>query len=78
SASFAPGDGPAWAVDEAAITFERAVGIFFGNAQQALTLEERQYMDQQANGDGVYDLGDLRAFLGRNPAKIPASSSWTP
>lgn len=70
--------GPSRQVAEETITFDRAAGVFFGDAQQVLTAEERQHMDQQGNGDGVYDLGDLRAWLGRNPSRIPTASSWTP
>lgn len=78
SAVLAPAGGPSRAVNEAEITFERAAGVFFGDAQQELTAEERQHMDQQGNGDARYDIGDLRAFLGRNPSRIPDSSSWAP
>lgn len=72
-----PAGEPAQALDEAAITFERAASVFFGDAQQ-LTAEERQELDLRGNGNFMYDLGDLRAFLGRNPSRIPTSSSWTP
>jgi hypothetical protein len=78
SALLAPTGGPSRAVEEATITFDRAAGLFFGDAQQVLTAEERQVLDQRGNGDGVYDVGDLRAWLGRNPSRIPTSSSWSP
>lgn len=78
SALRAPAGGPALAVDENAISFQRAAGVFLGDAQQALTAEERQWLDQAGNGNGGYDVGDLRAFLFRHPARVPTTSSWTP
>jgi hypothetical protein len=32
-------------------------------AQQAVTAEQLDYLDSRGNGDGVYNLGDLLAYL---------------
>jgi M6 family metalloprotease-like protein len=38
---------------------------FLGSGATALTTEQQQYLDRYGNGDGQYDVGDLRAYLKR-------------
>ena len=40
----------------------------------ALTLEQRVYLDREGNGNGQYDLGDLRAWVLRHP-DLPLNAS---
>lgn len=48
-----------------------ASGFFL--EEQALTSDQREFLDRQGNGNGLYDLGDFRAFVLANP-DLPASA----
>jgi M6 family metalloprotease-like protein len=48
-----------------AFSSESLLHDFLDTSSQPLTSEEREYLDSQGNGNGVYDVGDLRAFLQR-------------
>jgi hypothetical protein len=38
---------------------------FLATGAVPLTADERQYLDRFGNGNGQYDVGDLRAYLKR-------------
>jgi hypothetical protein len=54
------------AVGRPAVGVQALVGMFLGNPI-ALTELQRQYLDRSGNRNGIYDLGDLRAFFLANP-----------
>ena len=41
----------------------RAVTAFISNGQTPINPAEAQRMDAQGNQNGIYDIGDLRAFM---------------
>ena len=55
----------AWQPDEA-----RLVQPFLGSAAEPLTPGERAYLDALGNGNGRYDVGDLRAWLRRASSSL--------
>lgn len=59
------------------VPFARAVAPFFPGGLP-LTPPEVVRLDGAAgNGNRVYDLGDLRGYLGQFPGEIPAESVWS-
>lgn len=50
----------AWQVGE-----DQLLQSFFGSGATPLSTEEKAYLDFQGNGNGRYDVGDLRAWLRR-------------
>lgn len=73
SAQRAPGD--AAAQEEPPYTFAELAAPFLGGAP--LAPEVQAELDDAGNVNGVYDIGDLRAYLFAEPEAIPAPSSWT-
>ena len=73
----APGGGspPPPPGEEAPYTFAELAAQFFGG--EPLPAQARGDLDLAGNGNGAYDLGDLRAYLLREPQEIPNTSSWT-
>jgi M6 family metalloprotease-like protein len=59
-------------VSEPAIGAEALTGPLLG-ATGALTEVQTDYLDRSGNDNGVYDLGDFRSFLVRNPG-LPMSA----
>jgi M6 family metalloprotease-like protein len=52
-------------ISSIAVSTERLVQGLLHPAASLLTAEEREYFDRQGNGNGQYDVGDLRAYLRR-------------
>ena len=52
-------------VSTVALEAERLAQEFVGSAAVPLTDSERGYLDRRGNGNGQYDVGDLRAYLKR-------------
>jgi M6 family metalloprotease-like protein len=50
-------------VGEFVMTRQRAVTAFISNGEAPINPGEAQLMDAQGNQNGIYDIGDLRAFL---------------
>ncbi|MEQ9399588.1 MAG: M6 family metalloprotease domain-containing protein [Longimicrobiales bacterium] len=69
-------------VDRATITVEVTEPVLAASLLAApfllvgetLTLEQRVYLDREGNGNGQYDLGDLRAWVLRHP-DLPLSAA---
>ena len=70
-----PGTPPPPPGEEAPYTFAELAAPFFGG--EPLPAEARGDLDLAGNVNGVYDLGDLRAYLLREPQEIPATTAWT-
>jgi M6 family metalloprotease-like protein len=56
------------------ISIERLASPFLLSGA-ALDFNEKSYLDREGNRNGVYDLGDFRAFFLRNP-DLPVSGDW--
>lgn len=52
-------------LSSAAIAMDRLSQPFLATGAVPLTADERQYLDRFGNGNGQYDVGDLRAYLKR-------------
>jgi len=50
---------------------ERLLQRFLGYAAEPLTAAQEEYLDSLGNQNGRYDVGDLRAFLGRHGGALP-------
>ncbi len=48
-----------------ALALDRLLEPFLGTAATPLTVAEQEYLDTVGNGNGRYDVGDLRAYLKR-------------
>jgi immune inhibitor A len=48
-----------------ALSIDRLLERFLGTAASPLTTDEEEYLDARGNGNGHYDVGDLRAYLQR-------------
>ncbi len=53
------------ALSTSRIADSRLVQSFLGSSAAPLTVGERNYLDRYGNGNGEYDVGDLRAYLRR-------------
>jgi M6 family metalloprotease-like protein len=48
-----------------ALGIDRLLEQFLGTGASPLTIDEAEYLDARGNGNGNYDVGDLRAYLKR-------------
>jgi immune inhibitor A len=48
-----------------AIPWTSLIQDFLGTGAPPLTSQEREYLDERGNGNGQYDVGDLRAYMRR-------------
>ena len=59
------------------LALERLAERFLGLGPDDLTSDETDYLDAIGNGDGQYDLGDLRAYLREHPSVAALrTGSW--
>lgn len=73
--TFTPQPGPVQPGPPAEVSFIRLVAPFFPGGRP-LDPEEQVHVDRRGNGNGVFDLGDVRGYLGRFPSEIPQPAEW--
>lgn len=63
--------GSTAAIQVSELNVARLAQPFVGGTAAPLSAQDRLELDKMGNGDGVYDIGDVRRILSENPQLIP-------